>query len=46
MQEFWVCESYIRTDYAGTGLAQIRKVISVGKTILENEVVDTIQRYW
>ena len=46
MQEFWVYESCIRTDYARTGLAQIRKVISVGKTILENEVVDTIQRYW
>ena len=42
MQEFWVYESYIRTDFDGTGLAQIRKVISIGKTILENEAVDTI----
>ena len=42
MQEFWVYESYIRADYAGTGLAQINRVISVGKTILENEVVDII----
>ena len=42
MREFWVHESYIRADYDGTGIAQIRRVLSIGRTILENEPVDSI----
>ena len=42
MREFWVHESYIRADYDGTGIAQIRKVLSIGRTILDNEAVDAI----
>jgi flagellar biosynthesis GTPase FlhF len=40
MREVTVCESYIRYDYDGDGLAEIRKVIHVGDRILENTEVD------
>lgn len=40
MREVEVTEAYIRVDYDGDGLAELRKVTMVGKTILENEEVD------
>ena len=42
MRSYWVHESYVRADYDGTGLAQIRRVVSIGKTVLENEAIDVI----
>lgn len=38
----WVRESYILVDYDDDGIAELRKVLSVGKKILENEEVDYI----
>lgn len=40
MREVEVTEAYIRVDFDGDGLAEMRKVTMVGKTILENEEVD------
>lgn len=40
MREVTVIEAYIRYDYDGDGLAEIRKVIAVGDRILENTEVD------
>jgi len=38
----WVTECYMRVDYDGDGIAELRKVVRAGNTILENEVVDAI----
>lgn len=36
----WVTECYLRVDFDGDGIAELRKVLKVGSQILENEVVD------
>lgn len=36
----WVTEAYLRADYDGDGLAELRKVTVAGNEILDNEVVD------
>jgi len=36
----WVTECYIRCDYDGDGIAELRKVVRAGNQILENEIVD------
>jgi len=41
-REVWVCESELRVDYDGDKIAELRKIIRVGKTILSNEEIDTI----
>jgi len=39
---YWLHESFIRTDYDGDGIAELRKVCSVGDYVLANEEVDEI----
>lgn len=36
----WVTECYIRCDYDGDGISELRKVVRAANEILENEVVD------
>ena len=36
----WVSECYIKCDYDGDGIAELRKVVRAGNVILDNEVVD------
>lgn len=38
----WVTECYIRCDYDGDGIAELRKVTRAGNRILDNEVVDSV----
>ncbi len=38
----WLCEAYLRVDYDGDGIAELRKVTKVGKTILDNEGFDSL----
>lgn len=40
MQEYWATEAYIRVDFNGDGVAELRRVFKVGSTILDNEEVD------
>lgn len=40
MQELEVREHYLQVDVDGDGLAELRRVLEVGGTILENEVID------
>ena len=40
LKEGWVYESYLRTDYDGDGIAELRRILTVGNQILENEPVD------
>jgi len=36
----WVTEAYIRVDADGDGIAELRRVVLAGNTILEDEIVD------
>ncbi|MGE5452436.1 MAG: hypothetical protein ACM3VZ_11420 [Acidobacteriota bacterium] len=36
----WVTECYLRVDFDGDGIAELRKVVRAGNQILDNEVVD------
>lgn len=38
----WLCEAYFKVDYDGDGIAELRKVTKVGKTILDNEEFDSL----
>ena len=38
----WLCEAYIRVDYDGDGIAELRKITKVGKTLLDNEEFDSV----
>lgn len=38
----WVNELYLRADYDGDGIAELRKVTYAGGEILDNEVVDIV----
>lgn len=38
----WVTECYMRVDYDGDGIAELRKVVRAGNQILENEVTDIV----
>ena len=40
MQEYWLNECFIRTDYDGDGVAELRKVCVAGNYIFSNEEVD------
>lgn len=39
-RQVWVTECYLRCDYDGDGIAELRKVVRAGNQILENEVCD------
>ena len=40
MREYWLHESFIKTDYDDDGIAELRKVCSVGDYVFSNEEVD------
>ena len=42
LQEYWLHESFIRTDFDGDGIAELRKVCTVGNYVLANEEIDII----
>jgi len=42
LRRFWLHESFIRTDYDGDGIAELRKVCSIGDKVLANEPIDRI----
>ena len=42
LRTYWLHESFIRTDYDGDGIAELRKVCSVGDKVLANEPIDRI----
>jgi soluble cytochrome b562 len=39
-RKVWVTECYVRVDYDGDGIVELRKVVRAGNKILENEIVD------
>lgn len=42
LAEYWLHESFMRTDWDGDGIAELRKVCSVGDKIIANDPVDTV----
>ena len=42
LSEYYLHESFLRTDWDGDGIAELRKVCSVGDKILANDAVDTV----
>ena len=42
LKPYWLFESYVRTDYDGDGIAELRKICTVGDYVLENEPIDFI----
>lgn len=36
MRRVWLCEAYTKVDYDGDGIAELRKVTKVGRTVLDN----------
>jgi hypothetical protein len=42
LRTYWLHESYVKTDWDGDGITELRKVCTVGTTVLENEAVDII----
>ncbi len=40
LREAWLFESYLKTDYDDDGIAELRRIVTVGDQILENEPVD------
>jgi hypothetical protein len=45
MDEIEVWTEYVRCDYDNDGIAELRRVISAGDQVLDNEEVDTIHLY-
>ena len=42
LREYWLHESFIQTDYNDDGIAELRKVCSVGDYIFSNEEIDKV----
>ena len=42
LRTYWLHESFMKIDYDGDGIAELRKVCSVGQEVLANEAIDSI----
>ena len=42
LRTYWLHESFLRTDFDGDGITELRKVCTVGDTVLANEEIDSI----
>ena len=42
LRRYWLHESFLRTDYDGDGITELRKVCTVGSAVLQNEAIDEI----
>jgi len=42
LHEYWLYESFMRTDWDGDGIAELRKICTVGDLVLSNEEVDNV----
>lgn len=38
----WLCEAYRKVDYDGDGIAELRKITKVGRTLLDNVEFDSL----
>ena len=42
LRTYWLHESFLRTDWDGDGITELRKVCTVGHKVLSNEAIDKI----
>ena len=42
LRKFWLHESFLKTDYDGDGIAELRKICTVGSTVLQNDEIDRV----
>jgi hypothetical protein len=42
LREYWLHESFIRTDYDDDGIAELRKVCTIGDYVFSNEEIDKV----
>ena len=42
LRTYWLHESFLKTDYDGDGITELRKICSVGSKVLSNEAIDRI----
>ena len=42
LKQYWLHESFLKTDFDGDGIAELRKVCTVGDKVLENDEIDSI----
>jgi len=42
LREYWLHESFLKTDFNNDGITELRKVCTVGSTVLANEEIDSI----
>ena len=42
LRKFWLHESFLKTDYDNDGIAELRKICTVGSTVLANEAIDSV----
>ena len=42
LRTYWLHESYLRTDFNNDGITELRKVCTVGSTVLANDEIDSI----
>tara|TARA_B100000029_G_scaffold511008_1_gene603893 strand:- start:128 stop:2059 length:1932 start_codon:yes stop_codon:yes gene_type:complete len=42
LREYWLYESFLRTDYNDDGIAELRKVCTVGDYVFSNDEIDNI----
>jgi len=42
LRNYWLHECFLKVDYNGDGITELRKVCIVGSTILENEEIDSV----
>jgi hypothetical protein len=41
LRVYWLHENYLKADWDGDGIAELRKVCTVGSKVLENEAIDS-----
>jgi hypothetical protein len=42
LMSYWLYESFLKTDFDGDGIAELRKVCTVGDKILQNDEIDKV----
>jgi hypothetical protein len=42
LMNYWLYESFLKTDFDGDGIAELRKVCTIGNKVLQNDEIDKI----
>ena len=42
LRTYWLYESFLKTDFNGDGITELRKVCTVGSTVLANDEIDRV----